>query len=132
MKVADGQMGIYDYNSGSRMTLYSMADRIKWMARHRMTAVWYCGTNKMWPHLFNFVHGRVCWDPYEDVTDLRNEFIRAYYGHAAPVVQELCDLIYFRLEYGDYDARMRAGGYPPADYFERDFVDKAFEFMMGM
>ena len=125
LRVAPGQMGLYDYNSGGRLTLYGMARRIKWMAKHDMHAVWYCGTPWFFRDMFLFVHCRLSWDPYEDVTSLRNEFIRAYYGPAAAVVQELCDLTYFRLEYGDYGGRMRAGGYPPADYFDPPFVNQA-------
>ena len=127
LKAAPRQMGVYDYNSGGRLTLYGMAQRIKWMAKNDMRGVWYCGTPWFFRELFVFVHCRLTWDPYEDVTSLRNEFIRAYYAEAASLVRELCDLIYFRLEHGDYDARMRAGGFPPPDYFEREFVDKAFD-----
>jgi len=127
LKVAPGQMGVYDYNAGGRLTLYGMGHRIKWMAKNDLRGVWYCGTPWFFRDLFIFVHCRLTWDPYEDITSLRNEFIRAYYGEAAPLVRELCDLIYFRLEHGDYDARMRAGGFPPPDYFERKFVDNAFE-----
>ncbi|MEX0775406.1 MAG: DUF4838 domain-containing protein [Phycisphaeraceae bacterium] len=121
MKIAPGQIGIYDYNAAGRMTLYSMADRIKWMARHDMGAVWYCGINKMWEDLFKFVHGRLCWDPHEDVGRLKNEYIRAVYGQAAPVVTELFDGMYDRLMLDGYQ-----GVWPPGSYYGYEFVDRAY------
>jgi len=122
LKIAPGQMGVYDYNGGGRMTLYSMAERIKFMGKHNMRAVWYCGTNKMWPNLYNFVHGRLTWDPYEDVGRLKNEFIRAFYGDAAPTVLRLFDLMYDRLMLGGYE-----GVYPPPEYFGHAFVRRTYE-----
>ena len=122
LEVAPGQMGIYEYHGGGRMTLYSMANRIKWMAKHDMHAVWYCGLNKMWPGVFSFVHGRLCWDPYEDVAFLKNDFIRAFYGEAAPVVIELFDTMYDRLMLGGYE-----GVHPPREYFEAAFVDRVYD-----
>ncbi|MEX0745264.1 MAG: DUF4838 domain-containing protein [Phycisphaeraceae bacterium] len=123
MAIAPGQIGIYDYNSASRMTLYSMADRLKWMDKHDMGTVWYSGTNQMWPDLFRFVHGRLRWDPYEDVGRLKNEFIRAFYGDdAAPVVLQLFDEMYDRLMLGDYE-----GVTPPPSYYEYEFVDRIYD-----
>ncbi|MFQ5809261.1 MAG: DUF4838 domain-containing protein, partial [Armatimonadota bacterium] len=126
LKVAPHNMGLYDYNGLGRYTLYGMASRVKWCARRDMRAIWYCGINNSFRELFAYVHSRLTWDPWEDVGRLKDDFIRAYYGEAAPAVRELFDLIYNRLEFGDYDGRMRAGGYPPADFYEYAFVDRAF------
>ena len=127
LKMAPNNMGLYDYNGRGRYTIYGMAWRVKWGAKHNMSAIWYCGGNLSFRELFNYVHCRLNWDPTEDIGRLKNEFIRAYYGKAAPAVRQLFDLIYDRLEFGDYDGRMIWGGYPPADYFDGPFVKKAFE-----
>jgi len=126
LEAAPHNMGLYDYNGGGRYTLFGMAWRIKWCAKRDMRAVWYCGINQSFRSLFSYVHCRLTWDPWEDVSRLKNEFIQAYYGDAAPAVRELVDLIYDRLEFGTYDARMRAGGHPPPDFYDAAFVDRVF------
>ena len=126
LKVAPGQVGLYDYNSGGRYTLYGMAWKVKWCAKQGMCGFHYCGGNKSFESLFRYVQSRLNWDPYLEVTKLKNEFIPAFYADAAPYARELFDLIYDRLEYGDYDAEMGAGGFPPGRYFSGEFVDRAF------
>jgi len=126
LKAAPGQVGLYDYNAGGRYTLYGMAWKVKWGARHGLCGFLYCGGNKSFESLFRYIHGRLNWNPFQEVTRLKNEFIRAFYGDAAPYVRRLFDLIYDRIEYGDYDAEMGAGGYPPGRFFTSDLVDKAF------
>ena len=126
LKVAPGQIGLYDYNSGGRYTLYGMAWKVKWCARAGMCGFHYCGGNKSFEPLFRYVHSRLNWDPFQEVNRLKNDFIAAYYGDVAPEVRELFDLIYDRIEYGDYDGEMGAGGYPPGRYFSRKFVDRVF------
>ena len=126
LKVAPGQVGLYDYNAGSRLTLNGMAWKVKWCAAHGMCGFHYCGGNKMFESMFRYVHGHLNWNPLLEVNRLKNDFITAFYGQAAPCVRELFDLIYDRLEYGDYDAEMGAGGYPPGRFYDREFVDRAF------
>ncbi len=126
LKVAPQNMGLYDYNAGGRYTLYGMADRLKWGADHDLRAVWYCGTPNSFADLFVFVHSKLGWDPSQDPGRLKNEFIRAYYGDAAPTVIELFDLIHDRLEFGDYGQDSISGGYPSARFFNRAFVERVY------
>lgn len=124
LRVAPGQVGLYEYNM-SGYTLYGMAWKVKWAARHEIRGFWYCGVNPSFQPIFRYVHARLNWDPFQDVTVLKNDFIRNYYGSAAPMVREAFDTIYDRLQYGDYDDRMH--GQPPADFYEPAMVTRLLE-----
>jgi len=135
LKVAPGRIGLYDYHAWGRYTLNGMAHRTLWAARHGMRhGFWHSGVNVSFRHLFNYVAGRLQWDPFQDVGRLKGEFIRAYYGKGAPVMEKIIDGIYDRIEYGDYNW----GGVPPADFFTREFTedilalfDRANEILKG-
>jgi hypothetical protein len=120
LKVAPGQIGLYDYHAWGRYTLNGMVHRKLWAARHGMRhGFWYSGVNMSFRPLFTYVAGRLEWNPFQDVSRLKGEFIRAYYGEAAPVMERLISSIYDRIEYGDYNW----GGSPPAKYFTREFTE---------
>jgi|GEM_PF-2171109 len=124
LRVAPGQIGLYEYNM-SGYTLYGMAWKVKWAARHGIRGFWYCGASPSFRPLFRYVHSRLNWDPFQDVTVLKNDFITNYYGSAAPMVLEAFDTIYDRLQYGDYDGRMH--GRPPADFYEPAMLRRLLE-----
>ena len=121
LKVAPGNVGLYDYNSGGAYTLNGMAWKVKWSARHGLRGFWYCGTNLSFQPLFTYVHAQLNWDPLQDVEPLKRRFVNAYYGPAAQAMGRVIDGIYDRIEYGTYDARMH--GVPPAEYFAKPFVE---------
>lgn len=126
LAVAPDNMALYDYNGNARYTLYGMADRVKWCAQRNMRGIWYCGTPSSFRKLYVYVHTQLNWNPWQDTARLKNEFIQAYYGDAAPTVRRLFDLIHDRLDLGDYDADMQVGGYPPARFFTYDFTEEVF------
>lgn len=123
LKMAGDNLGDYDYNNGCALTLRGMSDRIKWCAKNGARGgFWYCGSNRTFPKLFVYVQSQLNWDPFQDERKLEREFIRAYYGAAAPIMEEIITSIYDRIE--DLDC---AGRIPPAEYFTQAFVDKTLK-----
>jgi len=112
-------LGIYDYNSYSALTLRGMADRVKWLARNGMKGgFWYCGTPQIFPNLFRYVHAQLNWDPFQNVRTLEKEFIRAYYGQAAPLMERIIETIYDRLDEDDRNN----GRKPDPTFFGKAFT----------
>jgi len=112
-------LGVYDYNSGGSLTMRAMGDRVKWCARHGMRGgFWYCGTPQIFRDLFNYVHGQLNWDPFQNSQSLEKSFIRAYYGDAAPVMEEIVASVYDRLEADDRNN----GRGPSRSFFDKEFV----------
>ncbi|HPP12156.1 MAG TPA: DUF4838 domain-containing protein, partial [bacterium] len=120
LKVAPGRVGLYDYNAYGCYTLNGMAWKVKWCARRNMCGFMYCGINQSFQPLFRYVHSKLNWNPLLEVATLKHDFIYAYYGAAAPVMEKIINSIYDRIEYGHYDSRMH--GVPPADYWSKPFV----------
>ncbi len=112
-------IGIYDYNAGRVLTLRGMADRVKWSSRKGMKGgFWYCGQNKTFAKLFTYVHAQLNWNPFQNVRTLEKEFIKSYYGKAAPVMGNIIESIYDRL---DEDNRNN-GRIPAPEFFSKEFT----------
>jgi hypothetical protein len=126
LETAPGRIGLYDYNNNEKLSLLGMANRVKWGARHNMRGIWYCGSNSIFKGLFTYVHSQLCWDPMQDTRSLIRDYIRASYGETAPVVQELFDHIYDRIETKQFDKNTRAGGYLPPEYYSSKFVSRLY------
>ncbi len=120
LKVAPGRVGLYDYNAYGCYTLNGMAWKVKWCAQRNMCGFMYCGINQSFQPLFRYVHSKLNWNPFLEVSTLKHDFIYAYYGKAAALMEKIIDSIYDRIEYGNYDSRMH--GVPPADYWSKEFV----------
>jgi hypothetical protein len=114
-------LGIYDYNAYASLSMHGMADRVKWCARNGMKGgFWYCGTPTIFKNLFVYVHSQLNWDPFLDVRPLEKEFIKAYYGEAAPVMGKIIWGIFDRL---DEDDRNNGRG-PAPEFFSKEFTGK--------
>lgn len=114
-------LGIYDYNAMVVLSLKGMADRVKWCARNGMKGgFWYCGQNQTFHDLFAYVHSQLNWDPFQDTSKLMRDFIRNYYGKAAPAMMEIIFGIYNRLDSDDKNN----GRIPAREFFDKNFVEK--------
>ncbi len=67
-----------------------------------------------------YLLAKLLWDPYADVEALTNEFMAAYYGDAAPYVQEYID--YLHALYKDSHLRINLSPDSFYPYFRRDIV----------
>ena len=81
-----GQIGVYDYTGP---WVYGAAERIKLYAKHDVRWVY---MNRARGNLLHWVASQLLWDPSLDVEALIAEFIHAFYGPAADVMQR-----YYRL-----------------------------------
>lgn len=118
-KNGPANLGIYDYNGGEVLTLRGMTNRVKWCARNGMKGgFWYCGQNQTFEKLFVYVNTQLNWDPFQDTSVLEKEFIRAYYGHAAPLMGKIITSIYDRLDADDRNN----GRIPCPEFFSSEFT----------
>ncbi len=67
-----------------------------------------------------YLLAKLLWNPYADVEALTNEFMRAYYGDAAPYIQEYLD--YIHALYKDNHLRINLDPASFYAYFRRDVV----------
>ncbi len=70
--------------------------------------------------LRSYLLAKLLWDPYADVEALTDEFMNAYYGDAAPYIQEYLDYLHALYE----DSHLRINIAPDSfyAYFRRDIV----------
>ncbi len=67
-----------------------------------------------------YLLAKLLWDPYADVDALTAEFMDAYYGDAAPYVQEYIDYLHALFKDGHLRINLSPDSYYP--YFRRDIV----------
>jgi hypothetical protein len=100
LKVAPNSVGIYDYNMYFSLSWDAMARKVKWYAEKGCRGIWHCGRPQCFSDLFTYVISRLEWDPSQDPQRLKEEFVAAYYGPAAPYVSQYLRLVETRLERG--------------------------------
>jgi len=120
-RAAPGRMGVYDYNMKYCPSWKAMAEKLKYYAAHGARAIWFCGSPTCWRDLFDYVcRSRLTWDPSLDAEQLKRDFVRAYYGKAAPIVLEYLALLEDRLQgYRRGIDQGLPGGFYSVDYVRR-------------
>jgi hypothetical protein len=99
-------MYIFDYPCGYQNyyepfgSFYAMKRKLDCYAENGIRGIYYCGVPTSFRDLFIFVQSRLLWEPKQDVEALIGEFMRAYYGPAAPHVRE-----YFRYFHSEIERR---------------------------
>jgi hypothetical protein len=103
LEKAPGQIYCWSYcmNYTIRYSPYfsldAMNDNLKLYNQKGVTGVYYCGIPMLFSELFCYVQGKLLWNPKQDPVKLEDEFLKAYYGAAAPMMKEL--LQYIRKRY---------------------------------
>ena len=101
-----GNMYIFDYPCGYHNyyepfgSFYAMKRKLDFYAADGIRGIYYCGVPTSFRDLFVFVQSRLLWEPKGDVEALIDEFMRAYYGPAAPSLRE-----YFNYFHGEIERR---------------------------
>lgn len=100
LKVAPNNVGVYDYNMYHSLSWDAMAQKVKWFAEKGVRGIWHCGRPHCFGDLFSFVITKLEWHPALDPQELKQEFVTAYYGPAAPHVMQYLRLVENRLGKG--------------------------------
>jgi len=74
---APGHVGLYDYPGGKG---FAAARRTKMYARHGVRHIYYNGARG---DRMQWLAGQICWDPFQDIESVWQEFADATYGPAA-------------------------------------------------
>jgi len=119
MRAAPDNMGIgiYGYNKGNLPSWDRVAEDIRWAAERGATrALSRLGTPDSFGPLYEYLQGRLGWDPELDPDKLKEEFVNAYFGPAAPHVLKYLATVKKRLDAGH--ARGQHGPHHmPAGYY---------------
>jgi len=97
-------MYIFDYPRGYKIyyepfgSFYAMKRKLDFYAANGIRGIYYCGVPSNFRDLFVFVQSRLLWDPKADVEPLIDEFMKVYYGPAAPQIREYFDYFHAEIE----------------------------------
>ena len=92
-------MYIFDYPTGYQNwyepfgSFWAMKRKLDVYARGGVRGLFYCGTPQNFRNLFIYVQSELLWHPQAAVEPLIAEFMKAYYGAAAPAVREYFDYL---------------------------------------
>jgi len=120
LKVAPNNVGIYDYNMYHSLTWDAMAQKVKWFAKKGIRGIWHCGRPRCFGDLFSYIIDNLEWEPSLDIQELKEEFVNAYYGPAAPHVLQYLKLVENRLTKGFTKGIHEF--YMPPDYYSYEFM----------
>jgi len=93
-------MYIFDYPTGYQNiyepfgSFYAMKRKLELYATRGVRGIFYCGTPRNFQDLFIYVQSHLLWNPDTPVEPLIDEFMRAYYGPAAPKVRAYFDFMH--------------------------------------
>jgi len=102
-KKAPGQIYLWCYctNFENRYSPFfpndAMVERLRFFHKNNVDGVFYNGIPRLFPQLFCFVQGKLLWDPGLDAQKLEDEFLKNFYGPAAPEMKNLLTLIRSRI-----------------------------------
>lgn len=118
-------IGLFPYNYlGNDLPSWdAMATDIKWGEGQKLKAISCCGDSRSFRTMFQYLFGKLTWDPSLDLERLKAEFVKAYYGSAAPYVTEYLAKVKARLAQGF--PRGQHEGSMPAGYYAGGFFQES-------
>lgn len=97
VKYIPGQLYIYEYPYANFSSLQFVHEqhyaRMKRYAKDGVKGLYFCGRTPFMRSLFDYVTSNLAWDPSLDTRKLTKEFIKSYYGPAAPKMLEIYDYL---------------------------------------
>lgn len=102
-RIAPGQIYVWCYcaNFENRYSPFfphdAMVERLRFFHENKVDGVFYNGIPRLFPQLFCYVQGKLLWDPGLDEKKLEDEFLKNFYGPAAPGMKDLLTLLRSRI-----------------------------------
>jgi len=107
--------------------LYVLKPNIQFLVKHNVKGIFeqgnYHSPGGYFSELRHYMIAKLLWNPDADDRAIMTDFLRGYYGAAAPVIQEYIDLLHNKVR--DENIHERIGANPKSGYLTNEFLDQA-------
>lgn len=125
--IAPKRVAVCEYQDGmyNPAPLETLQSRLRFYASKGLAGIAYTyGRPLNFAPVFNYVFGKLMWDPSTEARAAADEIIEAHYGKAAPAIKAYLNLCGQRYQETLRTATTLRNGYP-ADFYSDAFVEKA-------
>lgn len=127
--IAPKRVAVCEYQGGiyNPAPLETLQSRLRFYASKGLAGIAYTyGRPLNFAPVFNYVYGKLMWDPSTEARMAANEIVEAHYGKAAPAINAYLDLCEQRYRETLQTVTTLRNGYPP-DFYAAAFVENVLK-----